>query len=138
MCFCAPRCPESDQAKLQNHGANPGAFCPEWYFVCLRVHVSVLRRGGTSRRSVACLLGSISGAGLGRDEGDLFELSCGDRGTLVDAAVFVLLGCREAVSPSMGSQCRLIGTMKVVNFLDGLGRTQMIYTTLKALFLAPG
>ncbi len=51
----------------------------------------------------------------------------------MDAAVFVLLGCREAVSPSMGSQCRLIGTMKVVNFLDGLGRTQMIYTTLKAL-----
>ncbi len=44
----------------------------------------------------------------------------------MDAAVFVLLGCREAVSPSMGSQCRLIGTMKVVNFLDGLGRTQMI------------
>ncbi len=48
-------------------------------------------------------------------------------------------GCREAVSPSMGSQCRLIGTMMVVNFLDGLGRTQVIYTTLIALFLAlPG
>ena len=83
-------------------------------------------------RLLACSARSL------RRSDDLFELSCGDRVTLVDAAVFVLLSCREVVSPSMGSQCRLIGTMKVINFLGGLGRTQMIYTALrKALFLGP-
>ncbi len=58
---------------------------------------------------------------------------------MVDAAVFVLLGWLQGSCVTVnGSQCRLIGTMVVVvNFLDGLGRTQVIYTTLIALFPGP-
>ncbi len=131
---CAPRCPESDRAKLQNHGARPWSVLSEVVFCLLA--------GACACKAAPVVARLLSGEVCEVCEETamiclyLWTVSMEPEYSVmgVDAAVFVLLGCREVVSPSMGSQRQLIGTMVVVNSLDGLGRTQMIYTILDGTF----